>query len=94
MVERIRHVRFTPQSGHTQRDASMATIQSRGKTIAGVSFGIPGMGYKNPQTVESKASRQILPEPLLKMCSAPPTTEGERQPRVEELTSSLAVGVR
>jgi ABC-type amino acid transport substrate-binding protein len=67
MVERIRNVRFTPQSG--QHDANMATFQSRGKIIAGVSFGIPGTLYKTPQTgriegFEADLAR-ALPEKLL-----------------------------
>jgi polar amino acid transport system substrate-binding protein len=28
----------------------MERFQSRGRLVAGVSFDIPGMGYKNPQT--------------------------------------------
>jgi ABC-type amino acid transport substrate-binding protein len=32
------------------REAPMDAIQSRGRIIAGVSYDIPGMGYRNPQT--------------------------------------------
>jgi ABC-type amino acid transport substrate-binding protein len=48
--ECVRDVCYTPPSRNVQRRASMEAFQSRGKIIAGVSFDIPGMGYKNPQT--------------------------------------------